>query len=275
MRYAILVFCFNLTFAGNLYAQPPGDGKAASVRHSSASAEKRSSSRRNVARSSTRRTNSARRQGRRQGYRAGYRHGRYHGWHDARRSWRRWRTVTGLFRLGVYLATRPRVTTTVVATGTTYYYSGGVYYVSSGSGYVVVAPPPGAVVYSVPTYTTVVYSGTTEYLYVNGTYYVPTTKPAEQPPPGSVTTQSASSESQSTAAGSREDPSDIPMLENEGENYEVVAPPAGTTVPYLPEGADEKTVDGKRYYVFEGTYYQPFAGDGETIYMVVSDPAKA
>ena len=166
------------------------------------------------------------------------------------------------------------MTTTVVVTGTTYYYSGGVYYVSSGSGYVVVAPPPGAVVYSVPTYTTVVYSGTTEYLYVNGTYYVPTTKPAEQPPPGSVTTQSASSESQSPT-GSSEDPSDIPMLENEGDNYEVVASPVGATVPYLPEGADEETVDGKRYYVSDGTYYRPFAGDGETIYMVVSDPTNA
>ena len=53
---------------------------------------------------------------------------------------------------------------------------------------------------------------------MNGTYYVPTTKPAEQPPPDAVSTQSASSESQ----GGSEDPSDIPMLDNEGENYEVV-----------------------------------------------------
>ena len=109
-------------------------------------------------------------------------------------------------------------------------------------------------------YTTVVYSGTTEYLYVNGAYYVPTTKPAEQP----ATTQSAS-------AGS-DDPSDIPMLDDEGENYEVVASPVGATVPYLPEGAHEETVAGKRYFVSGGTYYQPFAGEGETIYMVVADP---
>ena len=262
MRRFLIVLSLSMVVASTATAQPRGGGGRGrgSVRHSSAN--RRSSSKRNVSRTSTRRTSRARRQG----YRAGSRRGRYHGWHDARRSWRRWRAVTGFFRLGVYLATRPRVTTTVVVTGTTYYYSGGVYYVSSGSGYVVVAPPPGAVVYSVPTYTTVVYSGTTEYLYVNGTYYVPTTKPAEQPPPGSVTSQSP--------AGS-EDPSDIPMLDNEGENYEVVAPPVGTTVPYLPEGADEETVGGKRYFVSDGTYYRPFAGDGETIYMVVSDPTNA
>ena len=257
MRHLLILLSLSMLAASTATAQPRGGGGGASrgsVRHSSPATKNRS-----TARTTTRRTNTARRQG--------YRAGRHHGWHDARRSWRRWRTVTGLFRLGVYMATRPRVHTTVA--GTSYYYSGGVYYVSSGSGYVVVAPPPGAVVYSVPTYTTVVYSGTDEYLYVNGTYYVPTTKPAEQPPPDATTTQSTSSESQS------EDPSDIPMLENEGENYEVVASPAGATVPYLPEGADEKTVDGKRYYVFDGTYYQPFAGDGETIYMVVSDPTKA
>jgi len=272
MKRLLLCASLSMLILGTAVAQRGGrggrggGGSRGSVRNSS-NARNRSGTRTTARRSSAGRTNTARRQG----YRAGRRHGRYHGWHDARRSWRRWRTVTGFFRLGVYLAARPRVYTTVVVTGTSYYYSGGVYYVSSGSGYVVVAPPPGAVVYSVPTYTTVVYSGTTEYLYVNGTYYVPTTKPAEQPPPGSVATQSASSESQADS----EDPSDIPMLDNEDENYEVTAAPVGATVPYLPEGADEKTVDGKRYFVFENTYYQPFAGDGETIYMVVSDPTTA
>ncbi len=240
-----------------------GGGNRGSVRHSSNATNRNRSARTTSRGTTSRRTTSARRQG----YRAGSRRGRHHGWHDARRSWRRWRTVTGFFRLGVYLATRPRVYTTVVVSGTNYYYAGGVYYVPSGSGYVVVSAPPGAVVYSVPTYTTVVYSGTTEYLYVNGTYYVPTTQPAAQPPPDTATTQSASSDSQ--------DPSDIPMLENEGENYEVIAPPVGATVPYLPDGADEETIGGKRYFVSDGTYYQPFAGDGDTIYMVVSDPTSA
>jgi hypothetical protein len=138
-----------------------------------------------------------------------------------------------------------------------------VYYVSSGSGYVVVHPPPGAVVYSVPTYTTVVYAGTTEYLYVNGTYYVPTTVTAEQPPPPPP---------ESTTAGDQ-DPSDIPMIDDE-QNYEVVTSPTGATVPYLPEDADEEIVRGKTYFVYAGTYYRPYASDGETIYMVVADPTQ-
>ena len=208
----------------------------------------------------------------RRGYRAGYSRGRYHGWHDARTSWRRWRAVTGLFKLGVYAATRPKQTTTVVVTGATYYYAGGVYYQSSGSGYVVVAAPPGAVVYSVPTYSTVVYVDTTEYVYVNGTYYVPTTKPAEAPPPPDPNaTTTASAEAQS----GEEDPSDVPMIEaDDAENYEVVAPPAGATVPYLPDEADEETVQGKKYFVYDGTYYRAFASDGDTVYMVVEDPTK-
>ncbi len=59
---------------------------------------------------------------------------------------------------------------------------------------------------------------------------------------------------------------------NDDQNYEVVAPPVGATVPYLPEEAREETVDGRVYLVYEGTYYRPFASDGETIYMVVEDP---
>lgn len=249
-----------LMAATPLTAQPP----EGSVRNSGSAAKKR---KRDTAKRSTARTNTARRSGARAGYRAGYRHGRYNSWHNARRDYYRWRTVTGLFKLGVYAATRPKQTTTVVVTGTTYYYAGGVYYVSSGSGYVVVSAPPGAVVYSVPTYTTTVYVGTTEYLYVNGTYYVPTTKPAEQAPPPPAGTATAD-------ATESEEPSDIPMIEDD-QNYEVVAPPPGATVPYLPEEADEETVNGKTYFVHAGTYYRPFASDGETIYMVVEDPYAA
>ena len=200
----------------------------------------------------------------RAGYRAGYSRGRYHGWYDARRSYYRWRTVTGFIRLGAYVAMQPKQTTTVVVTGTTYYYSGGVYYMSSGSGYVVVSAPPGAVVDAVPTYTTVVYVGTTEYLYYGGTYYATTTAPAQQPPPF---------DPNATAVASTEgdDPSEVPMTDDD-DNYEVIEPPVGATVPYLPDEADEETVDGKKYFVYDGTYYRPFASDGETIYMVVGDP---
>lgn len=262
----VLVIAGLLSTTTLLTAQrPKTDQKSrGSVRNSSTANQKK---KRDTAKRSTARTTSARRSGARAGYRAGYSRGRYNGWHDARRDYRRWRTVTGLFKLGVYAATRPKQTTTVVVTGTTYYYSGGVYYVQQGSGYVVVSAPPGAVVYSVPTYTTTVYVDTTEYLYVNGTYYVPTTKPAEQPPPPPPDTTTAD-------ATESEDPSDIPMIEDNEQNYEVVAPPPGATVPYLPEEADEETVNGKTYFVHADTYYKPFASDGDTIYMVVENPNK-
>jgi hypothetical protein len=52
----------------------------------------------------------------------------------------------------------------------------------------------------------------------------------------------------------------------------VVEPPVGVTVPYLPDEADEQRVDGKTYFLYEGTYYRPYVSDGETIYQVVEDP---
>ncbi len=272
-----LVFVFAALMVGGalLPELASAQKRSGSVRHSSKTGPKgntrtsttRTTSRgRGTARAPA--TRSSARAGYRAGARAGYRHGSYHGWHNARNDYWRWRNVTGLFKLGVYAATRPKQSTTVVVTGTTYYYSGGVYYMSSGSGYVVVAPPPGAVVYSVPTYSTVVYVGTTEYVYVSGTYYVPTTKPAEQPPPPDATATTKSAEQ-------ADDPSDIPMKEGgEEQNYEVVAAPVGATVPYLPEEADEETVNGKKYFVHDGTYYRAFASDGDTVYMVVEDPSK-
>jgi len=259
--------------AGGVLLTAPGldaDQKArGSVRHSSAANKKKgTSTARPGTRPSTpatRQATPARRQGARAGYRAGYRQGRHAGYNDARREYRRWRTITGLFKLGVYMATRPPRSTTVVVTGTTYYYAGGVYYVPSGSGYVVVAAPPGGIVYAVPTATTVVYVGTTPYYYYGGTYYVTTTAPAQPPPPPDTSSSAAAS------GEGVESLSDVPMIEDD-ENYEVVAPPVGATVPYIPDEADEETVNGKAYFVHDGTYYRPFASDGETIYMVVEDP---
>ena len=70
-----------------------------------------------------------------------------------------------------------------------------------------------------------------------------------------------------------EEAPDIPeMIEGDGHNYEVVGPPVGATVPYLPEDAEQKTIGGSTYFVFEGTYYRPFASDDETIYMVSEKP---
>lgn len=185
-------------------------------------------------------------------------HARYSARKDARRDWQRWRRNRALFAVGVAIATRPRYSTTVVVTGTSYYYWGGVYYVRSGSRYVVVAPPPGAVVYAVPTYTTVVYVGTTPYYYADGAYYVATSEPAAQPeiPEDEVLEES------------EENP---PMTEDD-HNYKVVGPPVDSTVPYLPDEAQENRINGKTYFVYEGTYYRPFVSDGDTIYQVVEDP---
>ena len=160
--------------------------------------------------------------------------------------------------MGVAVLTRPRYSTTVVVSGTRYYYWGGVYYVSSGSRYVIVKPPPTTVVYAVPTYTTVVYASTTPYYYADGVYYVATSAPADRPEiPDDVVLEE-----------SEENP---PMIEDE-HNYEVVESPIGATVPYLPDEAVEKKIDGRTYRIYEGTYYRPFVSDGETIYQVSEDP---
>ena len=202
----------------------------------------------------------------RAGYRAGYRAGHRNSWYDARRSYYRWRTVTGLFAMGMYFATRPRVSATVVVTGATYYYTGGFFYVSSAAGYTVVSAPPGAVVYAVPVHTAVVYAGTSPYYYSGGTYYIESDQPAERPapPPEPETTTPSTEDSELDSL------SEVPMTDD--GSYEVVAPPAGATVPYLPDEADEETVEGKKYFVVEGTYYRAFASDDETVYMVVEDP---
>ena len=131
----------------------------------------------------------------------------------------------------------------------------------SGSGYVVVSAPPGAVVHAVPASTTVVYVGSKPYYYIGGTYYEVTTDSAPQP----VVTGKPDATKESVA-----------MIEGEDkENYKVVAAPVGATVPYVPEEATKKTVNGKEYFVYNETYYQAFASGGETIFMVVEDPKKS
>ncbi len=103
----------------------------------------------------------------------------------------------------------------------------------------------------------------------------PAPKPQESPPPDQQTTVPAEPKSTTGPDGEivLEDAPDIPeMIEGDGHNYEVVGPPVGATVPYLPEDAEQKTIGGSTYFVFEGTYYRPFASDDETIYMVSEKP---
>jgi len=152
-----------------------------------------------------------------------------------------------------------------VVSGTTYYYWGGVYYVVSGDQYVVVNPPPGAVVYAVPAPTTVIYANSQPYYYLDGAYYVASDKEASLP------------EENPEYKGKQEDSkqSDPEMVESDDYNYEVVAPPVGATVPYLPEKAEKKNINKKTYFVYEGTYYRAYASDGDTVYMIVDDPTKS
>ena len=132
--------------------------------------------------------------------------------------------------------------------------------------------PPTVVVHSVPITTTVVYVGSTEYLYYNGTYYVTTSEPAPQPPPGKTSDEVTVEASGKEGGQTQELPE---MIESpEGENYKVVAPPVGATVPYIPQESDEEMIGGKKYFVYEGTFYRPYASDGETIYMVIENPKK-
>ncbi len=65
------------------------------------------------------------------------------------------------------------------------------------------------------------------------------------------------------------------IKDKDDENYKVVAPPIGATVPYIPDETDEKMIGGKKYFVYADTYYRPYASDGETIYMVVEKPKKS
>ncbi len=122
-----------------------------------------------------------------------------------------------------------------------------------------------------------VYVGSIPYYYYGGTYYVATTAPAQQPPPqaasGGAATAGTSSAGETKEESAEKAP---PMTETEeGKNYEVVKAPIGVTVPYLPEEAKEQRVKGRKYFHDNGTYYQPFSSEGETIYMVVEDPNKS
>lgn len=201
----------------------------------------------------------AHRPGHRPGHLPAHGHRHYAARGHARHHYHRWHRGVAWFALGAYVATRPRYTTTVYVSDTPYYYSSGVYYVSSGTGYTVVSAPAGAVVYAVPTATTVVYADSTPYYYYGGTYYVATKEKAAEPTEADV-----------EGAGKEED---YPPMTEDDHNYKVVSAPVGATVPYLPDEAKEKSINGKKFWVYENTYYQAFVSEGDTIYMVVENPS--
>ena len=58
----------------------------------------------------------------------------------------------------------------------------------------------------------------------------------------------------------------------DGDEYVVVQPPVGATVPYVPDDAEKKTVNEVEYYVYSGIYYQAKSSNGDVVYEVVEHP---
>lgn len=141
--------------------------------------------------------------------------------------------------------TVPRGATVVVHGGISYRYVNGVYYRPYGSGFRIVTPPVGLQVSILPVgFTTVTFAGNT-YFFASGIYYrqtgpnlyVVVQKPAEavipMPADGAVLTQS-------------------------------------DMVASLPQGTDLVTINNKRYYKVNDTYYEKVTSEnGDVAYRVV------
>ena len=56
--------------------------------------------------------------------------------------------------------------------------------------------------------------------------------------------------------------------------FEVVPAPVGAIVSYVPRGAVETRIDGKKHYVHEGSYYRPYYQGTRVVYKVVTPPKK-
>lgn len=56
---------------------------------------------------------------------------------------------------------------------------------------------------------------------------------------------------------------------NTANYYEVVDAPIGSILPELPEGTTVQVVDGHKYHVINGTYYQETLRGDETWYTIV------
>ncbi len=63
-----------------------------------------------------------------------------------------------------------------------------------------------------------------------------------------------------------------PEVEGAEPSYQVIEPPQGATVPYVPEGAVEKKVGSETYYVSGDTYYKAFYSGSDVVYMVTKNP---
>ncbi|WP_051358037.1 DUF6515 family protein [Rubidibacter lacunae] len=110
---------------------------------------------------------------------------------------------------------------------------GGGYYVPPGWGWGAAALTAGLVigsaVSSAPPYYETVYVGSTPYIYSDGIYFEPSSN----------------------------------------DDYIVVAPPTGATVPYLPDGCEGFFLEEDQFYDCSGIYYQPVLLDGSSAYVVI------
>lgn len=191
---------------------------------------------------------------------------RYDAWQNARLDYYRY----GSIRVGTYYAALPAYSTTIVVAGRPYYYSSGFFYVSSGGGYIVATPPRGIVVRTLPRTSVVVYVGPTPYYYYGGIFYAAVTAAVVK-----AAADEAAADKAAVDKAAQDKQAPTPSAEPDEHNYQVVSAPVGASVPYLPEDAVEKKIDGKIYFVHDNAYYRAFVSDDETIYMVVADPTGA
>ncbi len=135
----------------------------------------------------------------------------------------------------------------------------------------VVTPPRGAVVYAIPLSSTPVIVDNSTYYYYGGTYYQPTEESAEIPEQyQSIATAKVSQDASGRDMQTQQ--MESPEMTSDDSNYQVISPPLGATVPYLPEDARKEVIDGKTYYVHNNTWYKPYSSEGDTIYRVVNKP---
>lgn len=118
---------------------------------------------------------------------------------------------------------------TVTLKTLTYLYERGVFWVAVGDRYMAVAAPVGAVVNALPPDSGRVFAKTTGTYYSFGVFFAPTKE----------------------------------------NKFQVIKPPAGILVDYLPDGYIEVEVKGVTYFKFGEVYFKPFVAGGAAVYQTV------
>jgi hypothetical protein len=147
-----------------------------------------------------------------------------------------WGIVGGVvgYAIGAAVNSPPEGTVPVVVPGssTQYQYYGGAFYqpAPTGSGYVTTPAPVGAQVEAPPIDCTIVFAPDDQgYCFFQGAFF---------------------------------------LYDEKHDQYVVAEPPTGTSVPYLPDGYEEETIDGAMYMKLGPTYYRPYYEGDEVVYVV-------